>query len=110
MQMFGQESVKNMRDLTEKEERAAFGKRLKRKEVWTAEYRLKQAPLRLLAGTAASTKRLHKYSRLEAANTGHQSYSLMEIASTGHCSGVRSTGHGTHRRLEEPYRNQIPAQ
>ena len=42
MQMFGQESVKNMRDLTEKEERAAFGKRLKRKEVWTAEYRLKQ--------------------------------------------------------------------
>ena len=42
MQMLGQESVKNMRDLTEKEERAAFGKRLKRKEVWTAEYRLKQ--------------------------------------------------------------------
>ena len=42
MQGFGQESAKYMRDLTEKEERAAFGKRLKRKEVWTAEYRLKQ--------------------------------------------------------------------
>ena len=50
MQMFGQESVKNMRDLTEKEERAAFGKRRKRKEEWTAEYRLKQ-------DTAALTRR-----------------------------------------------------
>ena len=29
-------------NLPEKEERAAFGKRLKRKEAWTAEYRLKQ--------------------------------------------------------------------
>ncbi len=29
-------------DLPEKEERAAFGKRLKREEAWTAEYRLKQ--------------------------------------------------------------------
>ena len=39
-----------------------------------------------------------------------QSYSLIEIASTGHCSGVRSAGHGTHRRLKEPCQNQIPAQ
>ena len=45
-----------------------------------------------------------------AANTRHQSYSLIEIASTGHCSGVRSAGHGTHRRLKEPCQNQIPAQ
>ena len=29
-------------DLAEKEERAAFGKRLKREEAWMAEYRLKQ--------------------------------------------------------------------
>ena len=108
--MLQSKSAKYMRDLTEKEERAAFGKRLKRKEVWTAEYRLKHDTATLTRGTAASTKRLHKYSRLEAANTGHQSYLLMEIASTGHCSGVRSSGHGTHRRLEEPCQNQIPAQ
>ena len=109
--MFQSKSAKYMRDLTEKEERAAFGKRLKRKEVWTAEYRLKQAPLRLLAGTAASTKRLHKYSRLEAANTGHQSYSLMksraqdtapalEAQDTGHAGGSKSRAGIKFRRNE----------
>ena len=119
MQMFGQESVKNMRDLTEKEERAAFGKRLKRKEVWTAEYRLKQAPLRLLAGTAASAKRLHKYSRLEAANTEYQSYSLMksraqdtapalEAPDTEHIGGSKSRAGIKFRRNERSMDGGIP--
>ena len=119
MQGFGQESAKYMRDLTEKEERAAFGKRLKRKEVWTAEYRLKHDTATLTRGTAASTKRLHKYSRLEAANTGHQSYSLMksraqdtapalEAPDTEHIGGLKSRAGIKFRRNERSIDGGIP--
>ena len=60
---------------------------------------------------AASTKRLHKYSRLEAANTGHQSYSLMksraqdtapvlEAPDTEHTGGSKSRAGIKFRRNE----------
>ena len=50
-------------NLPEKEERAAFGKRLKRKEAWTAEYRLKQDTAALNDGRS---RHLRVYCKIKA--------------------------------------------
>ena len=71
-----------------------------------------------LAGTAASTERLQKYSRLEAANTGHQSYSLLksraqdtapalEAPDTEHTGGSKSRAGIKFRRNKQSDLNKM---
>ena len=87
-------------------------------EEGAAEYRLKQDTAALTRRNSASTKRLHKYSRLEAANTGHQSYSLMksraqdtapalEAPDTEHTGGSKSRAGIKFRRNERSDLNKM---